>query len=672
MGKWMALFQIGPVQDFIQTARKVQDYWSGSYLLSYLCKEAMETVGYDRICFPVLPEKEIPGRIPIPNRFMAILDVEEVEEAKEVMKEAEKKANAQWIGIAGDVAKVFKDVTRFDLETGPFQNEWKHQIDSAFEYLWVVHPWDGQDSSYRDTHGDLEQLLGARKATRWFESPMPPGGPPCSLCGRRLAIIKADPASKSPPPRPKVKDDWKVFRTGEFKTRFREGECLCSVCLVKRLAPDYAEAYKKGRPASTDCSDHEPKTSDYTKSHEGRLLVPSTSTLAISGFLKASMNADIQDPLKEGWGRFRGDLENSPIPDIVGEPKKGACLESLKDHPLARIEGDWLIEDIYDRFAGKEEIASDPSAKSKLKALLTSFQENVRCPAKNKLRNDQLPGKYYAVVSFDGDSMGEKLAEITSADDHKSFSKRMTDFAGRAYKIIEIDHAGFLAYAGGDEGLAFVALRDLLPLLEELRKAWQEGVMMKETPPVPTLSAGAVIAHYQQGMGRVIEEAFNALHAAKSFSGKDAFAVTILRRSGAPVTARAPWLLGAEPDAPSMPLSFIEELVEFYQSDKLSPKWWRDLLAMARVLEDPHHTMDSGERSFLIDGTLRELFKDESRRVLARHWSSETNKKEHSEIVASRLVNLRNKLHVYGAEDPFRETMNLMDLAQFIAQGGVR
>ena len=30
------LFTIGPVQDFIATARKTQDLWSGSYLLSYL------------------------------------------------------------------------------------------------------------------------------------------------------------------------------------------------------------------------------------------------------------------------------------------------------------------------------------------------------------------------------------------------------------------------------------------------------------------------------------------------------------------------------------------------------------------------------------------------------------------------------------------------------------
>ena len=50
------LFSLGPVQSFISTARKTQDHWMGSFLLSYLTFTAMqavmEEIGADSIIFP--------------------------------------------------------------------------------------------------------------------------------------------------------------------------------------------------------------------------------------------------------------------------------------------------------------------------------------------------------------------------------------------------------------------------------------------------------------------------------------------------------------------------------------------------------------------------------------------------------------------------------------------
>ena len=52
------LFQIGPVQDFIRQARKTQDLWAGSFLLSYLIAQAMlavaREIGPDAIVYPQL------------------------------------------------------------------------------------------------------------------------------------------------------------------------------------------------------------------------------------------------------------------------------------------------------------------------------------------------------------------------------------------------------------------------------------------------------------------------------------------------------------------------------------------------------------------------------------------------------------------------------------------
>lgn len=99
------LFQIGPVQDFIAQARKMQDLWSASYLLSFLISKALATValcsGPDTIVYPSLRGmplldwwwKNEPGLFPdvcfelgkgrlhpnelltpsLPNRFLALV-----------------------------------------------------------------------------------------------------------------------------------------------------------------------------------------------------------------------------------------------------------------------------------------------------------------------------------------------------------------------------------------------------------------------------------------------------------------------------------------------------------------------------------------------------------------------------------------------------------------------
>ncbi|MEO0111631.1 MAG: type III-B CRISPR-associated protein Cas10/Cmr2, partial [candidate division WOR-3 bacterium] len=52
------LFTIGPVQEFIATARKTSDLWAGSYLLSYLTYKAIEIIleelGPDNVIYPNL------------------------------------------------------------------------------------------------------------------------------------------------------------------------------------------------------------------------------------------------------------------------------------------------------------------------------------------------------------------------------------------------------------------------------------------------------------------------------------------------------------------------------------------------------------------------------------------------------------------------------------------
>ena len=59
------IFQIGPVQEFITCAKKTQDFWSGSYLLSFLNCVAIDSVvrncGEDKdiITYPLLDNQPL-------------------------------------------------------------------------------------------------------------------------------------------------------------------------------------------------------------------------------------------------------------------------------------------------------------------------------------------------------------------------------------------------------------------------------------------------------------------------------------------------------------------------------------------------------------------------------------------------------------------------------------
>jgi len=118
MSKVFGIFQIGPVQEFITCAKKTQDFWSGSYLLSYLNCVAIDTVVQncgevkDVIIYPSLEEqplfeyvqelrknnrkpwennpKENQLRPTIPNRFVCKISKEE---GPKILQQAEKAVN---------------------------------------------------------------------------------------------------------------------------------------------------------------------------------------------------------------------------------------------------------------------------------------------------------------------------------------------------------------------------------------------------------------------------------------------------------------------------------------------------------------------------------------------------------------------------------------------------
>ena len=191
------LFTIGPVQSFIKCARKTQDLWAGSYILSYLTWKAIryivENYGPDNIIYPnllnqplmdlfllsifdknieknedirrrilyPLMESKLSERITIanlPNRFVAI-----IYEDRSIGEKCEEKVKQELNNFAKKLIEKVKE-RKLNLKQNE-ENKIKEHITNYFSVYWVILPWcenmrledkDRVIEEYRNLVGDTE------------------------------------------------------------------------------------------------------------------------------------------------------------------------------------------------------------------------------------------------------------------------------------------------------------------------------------------------------------------------------------------------------------------------------------------------------------------------------------------------------------------------------------
>ena len=157
---------------------------------------------------------------------------------------------------------------------------------------------------------------------------------------------------------------------------------------------------------------------------------------------------------------------------------------------------------------------------------------------------------------------------------HMAISDALNGFSlDLARYVVETLYKGKLLYAGGDDVMAMVAVDDLLPMMLLLRLVysgdfpvngeplivWKEllkqekaeldlknGYVLKDKTlyrvmgEKATASCGAVIAHHTAPLGQVLKSLRNAEKRAKN-SGRNAFAIDLLKRSGGALKLTCPW-----------------------------------------------------------------------------------------------------------------------------------
>lgn len=572
MSEYMLMFSLGPVQSFIMQARKTRDLWLGSYLLAKLMEAAMKDLKGELV-YPTRPTVDGERGIPdIPNKFVAIY--QSFDEAYEDVGQCKARIEKLWQDICD---KVWQEIVA-KYATDETKRIWRRQTDPGifFETFWVIVAQESRE--YNHLLAYTERAFDSRKRLRDF-APQIQGesGEKSTISGERAALRGERTDRKG------IQDFW-VRLTADSSISVHDiskdgSERLDAIDVVKRFA---------------------------TKSrHIPAKPFPSTSSIATASFVERLLIESIAPSMLIRWrDETRGKLVELPEDAIRAVP----YLQHMLDKPevnerkwILRRDGDLYfpetfvarrLQQDYNITDRSEAARIAVSGERALKALLQATDE----------LNITRPTPYYALIQMDGDRMGIILSGVESKAEHKAISEALSTFSRRlAPEMVENKYPGRLIYAGGDDVVALAPLaRDVhvddepatvLDLVDQLRQVYhntvQELVSSDERKASVTASVGIAIAHHYTSLSYVRNTAKAAEALAKGLYGRNALAVTVLRRSGEQTRVGCHWFYEVIKDGKKKiiePLPLFLDFYEQFKQDGLSPKCVYILLEEASAL----------------------------------------------------------------------------------------
>jgi len=505
-------FSISPVQEFIAEARRLRDFWAGSFLLSWLAGQAMLKVVQARgeIVFPAIERdalfeaikasnqgKAVNGHPYIgslPNRFKARvpkdLDPKQVRQA--VLDAWQKLADTVWETFVQPVASAGNDTKAI----------WDRQVKTFWDITWVIgeEPEDGSDSRWLDE----------RKNWRNHWQPDEPN-PLCSLMGRYQEISGHTGFGRQG--REARQQFWSALaaQEGVGGLDLAPGERLCAIALIKRFFPLVAKDVLGWQPGADELSVRN---------------WPSTSYIAAVPWLKAvakKTDKDMRQTLPECFRdeqlkRYRGETETQ----LYGLPRE--TFFKLDGHLLHK-DGIplWCLENV------DEEERRRRLQENAIKRL-TAVEKQAGTAA----------SEFYAILIMDGDRIGAKIGNPNTADIVKEglaifTSKARETFAPKANGGNLF--MGALIYAGGDDVLAFLPVDTAIEAAYALRAAYSDAFRKAGVKEAAlndyTMSAAIVFTHFKNPMRLAIRKAHHFLDdVAKEQNGRDSIALAVMKPGG--------------------------------------------------------------------------------------------------------------------------------------------
>lgn len=573
--KYLFLVSIGPVQDFIASARRSRDLSFGSWFLSELSRAAarqiVEKNGLESLIFPAPFQKVVLDPynkdFNVANKIVAL-----VEQPPQDLSTLVHEAISKRLHEIRDEA--YKKITL----TKANRTRAEAQIDDLVEFLWVALPYNEKD--YEGTRQQSEALMAARKNTRDFKR-VTWGDylPKSSIDGQLESVI-----SEHEYPSRGASEAEKLAKIQNLYEHYSAGpaERLSGVDLLKR----------RGITAFGSSS-------------------PSTSHMATISFLQRLevLQGENREQVKKAWDEYIGKVQKKAT-----SPQLERIPDGYPSHPiLGRYEGSMLFEDrlvdvLYIPAADTSKNTRLQEAKKALSDFYQSLDDQFTALGFGKAR----PNPYYALLQADGDGMG---AVITAQAEHgyerhRQLSQALARFAGKVDAIVK-KHRGAPAYAGGDDVLAFLPLHTVLQCASELATQFREELkgFADQNGHTPTLSVGIAIVHHLDSLREARILAENAEHLAKSVTRKNALAIIVSKRSGEDYSVAESW---------DNIDSDLEQLISYCRIGAIpegTAYELRDLALRLSVSTDGSYA-DPQEKE--ISKTLHKVIKQDALRILQR------------------------------------------------------
>lgn len=484
MSQYLFLFTITPVQSFIAQARKTQDLYAGSRILSALSKaaaKAIKTAG-GHVIFPSNTEGES-----LPNRLLAQFN--NIAEA-----ELQQKGNAIANSITDVIAEYRKNAEN-KLGANAYnkiKEAFEKQLKGFFSTFWVFVPV--KNGEYAEAYDEADRLLGAVKNIRTFEQ-NPEQGRKCSLSGEQNALVFGKGKNF-----PAYVNSTKACHCPDPKIQEKEG--LSAISFIKRT-----ETFGESFDSTTDIA-----------------ILKSRQLVGEDVFQNYK---DIYD-------------------DISKLLEKEKCIY-LDNHDWIKYDEQFIYEENLNSQTIPSTTQLDLAKKyhkeikevfKKRGAKFTKYYALLLFDADSM--GVWLSGKYLEDKKH-LEAFHKHISGLLSGFAAKA--KGLID-GTEGYQSYEKIKRGRTVYAGGDDYLGFVNLHYLFDVLKALREMFKtevsdklqvntEGVrfQLKEKDEI-TFSAGITIAHYKEPLSEVLKWARNMEKEAKSTDNKDAFGLAVLKHSG--------------------------------------------------------------------------------------------------------------------------------------------
>jgi CRISPR-associated protein Cmr2 len=600
-------FRSGGVQEFIGKSRTTEDYWSGSYLISFLTWQAAkviaEELGPDAVLFPSLRRQPLVDRWlsetlgkscvddppstdlevgSFPNGLLAIVPFDDEHGSREFAKRVVCRFSDAWLKITEDVkrklAEAIRDKEPRWVPTVTWDKIWKRQTkpENVFELFWTITPRK-EGESYGDWYRRSSRQMEARKALRDFRSTVEEGTK-CHQTGVGAALTDSATGSDK---------FWQTLAKldSPLQFRFRDSERLSAVSIVRRLA--------------ARCS---------FKDQIGQTSFPSTASIAVTPLLvelvRKPRPAELQDfskklecLLKALKYHQAGRLACSPYPPIFA----GTTGWDYLSH----VDGSWWFDESYEKsFLVKEhpeKLVSDEAEKIK----------TAREALKDLLKQ-LTPPKYYAVLVADGDETGHWINGVklgtwieyahpnlqggilwqhvhrpTSPLTHLAIMECLANLPLHVGRIkVEDSFKGKLVYAGGDDMLAFVPADYLAGGMNEYAKAFSKHFLLTPGGELLLLPGGrfmvsiaAMLVAYKTPMSGIVEEAQKLCEeTAKEEYGRGCGVISLRRQSGQETVTGAKW-------GGSRPFEIAQTLASHISEGALSSRFISHVSELRPALE---------------------------------------------------------------------------------------